>query len=80
MIDPKPGDEGRTVVYVPERGVPEVGTLSSWHDGVAFARYTSGSTAAGANFGDLVWYSDYRGPWVDRRSGEARYHTPGGVR
>lgn len=45
---------GRTVIYQFYDGRAEAGTISSWRDGVVFARYTSGITAAGSNAADLV--------------------------
>jgi hypothetical protein len=44
--DLRPEHIGRTVVY---RGHawPEAGTLTSWRDGIVFARYNRGDTAAG---------------------------------
>lgn len=45
---------GRTVIYR-DHGRAEAGTLTSWRDGIVFARYSRGDTAAGANPGDLVF-------------------------
>lgn len=41
-------DVGRTVIYR-DHGRAEAGTLSSWREGLVFARYSRGDTAAGAN-------------------------------
>lgn len=41
-------DAGRTVIYR-DHGRAEAGTLSSWRNGIVFARYSRGDTAAGAN-------------------------------
>lgn len=49
-----PADVGRTVIYR-DHGRAEAGTLSSWRDGIVFARYSSGDTAAGANAAALVF-------------------------
>lgn len=49
-----PSDVGRTVIYQ-DHGRAEAGTLSSWRDGVVFARYTNGGTAAGARAEDLCF-------------------------
>ena len=47
-------DVGRTVIYR-DHGRAEAGTLTSWRDGIVFARYSRGDTAAGANASDLVF-------------------------
>lgn len=39
-------DIGRTVIYRPRHGQAEAGTLVSWRDGLVFARYSRGDTAA----------------------------------
>lgn len=47
-------DIGRTVIYR-DHGRAEAGTLTSWRDGIVFARYSRGDTAAGANAADVVF-------------------------
>lgn len=47
-------DIGRTVIYR-DHGRAEAGTLTSWHDGIVFARYSRGDTSAGAKSSDLVF-------------------------
>lgn len=47
-------DVGRTVIYR-DHGRAEAGTLTSWRDGIVFARYSKGDTAAGANATDVVF-------------------------
>ena len=47
-------DVGRTVIYR-DHGRAEAGTLTSWRDGIVFARYSRGDTAAGARASDLVF-------------------------
>ncbi len=47
-------DVGRTVIYR-DYGRAEAGTLSSWKNGIVFARYSKGDTAAGADPRDLVF-------------------------
>lgn len=47
-------DIGRTVIYR-DHGRAEAGTLTSWRNGIVFARYSKGDTAAGANAADLVF-------------------------
>lgn len=42
-----PEHVGRTVIYR-DHGRAEAGTLTSWRDGIVFARYSRGDTAAGA--------------------------------
>jgi hypothetical protein len=42
-------DVGRTVIYQDGHGRCEAGTLTSWHDGLVFASYSTGSTSAGAH-------------------------------
>lgn len=49
-----PDDVGRTVVYQ-DFGGAEAGTLSSWRNGIVFARYSKGDTAAGAKANALVF-------------------------
>lgn len=44
---------GRTVIYR-DVGRAEAGTITSWRDGIVFAKYSRGDTAAGANAGDLL--------------------------
>ena len=46
-------DIGRTVIYQAFVGRAEAGTLTSWKNGIVFARYSQGDTAAGANHADL---------------------------
>jgi hypothetical protein len=48
------GDLGRTVIYR-DHGRAEAGTLTSWRDGIVFARYSSGDTSAGANACDMAF-------------------------
>jgi hypothetical protein len=50
-------DIGRTVIYR-DHGRAEAGTLTSWKNGIVFARYSQGDTAAGANPSDLVFGVD----------------------
>lgn len=47
-------DIGRTVIYR-DHGRAEAGTLSSFKNGVVFARYSRGDTAAGADPANLVF-------------------------
>lgn len=47
-------DIGRTVIYQ-DHGRAEAGTLSSFKNGIVFARYSSGDTAAGAQPESLVF-------------------------
>jgi hypothetical protein len=47
-------DIGRTVIYR-DHGRAEAGTLTSWRNGIVFARYSRGDTAAGANSAHLVF-------------------------
>ncbi len=47
-------DVGRTIIYR-DHGRAEAGTLSSWKNGIVFARYSKGDTAAGADPNDLVF-------------------------
>lgn len=47
-------DIGRTVIYR-DHGRAEAGTLTSWRNGIVFARYSRGDTAAGAKPEDLVF-------------------------
>lgn len=47
-------DIGRTVIYRAQ-GRTEAGTLTSWRDGIVFARYSRGDTAAGARASNLVF-------------------------
>jgi hypothetical protein len=49
-----PDDVGRTVIYR-DHGRAEAGTLTSWKNGIVFARYSTGDTAAGAKAADLVF-------------------------
>lgn len=42
-------DVGRTVIYQTAGAEPEAGSLTSWRDGIVFARYSTGDTAAGAD-------------------------------
>lgn len=43
-----PSHVGRTIIYR-DHGRAEAGTLTSWRDGIVFARYSRGDTAAGAD-------------------------------
>lgn len=49
-----PEHVGRTVIYQ-DHSRAEAGTITSWRDGLVFARYSRGDTAAGANAADLVF-------------------------
>lgn len=49
-----PADVGRTMIYR-DHGRAEAGTLTSWRNGLVFARYSTGDTAAGAKAKDLVF-------------------------
>lgn len=44
---------GRTVIYH-DHGRAEAGTITSWRDGVVFARYSRGDTAAAASPDNLL--------------------------
>jgi hypothetical protein len=44
---------GATVIYR-THGRTEAGTITSWRNGIVFARYSRGDTAAGANPVDLL--------------------------
>lgn len=60
MIDPRPGDEGRGVIYArldPHR-TTERGVISSWSEHCVFVRYGLGSTAAATAREDLEWEHD----------------------
>jgi hypothetical protein len=48
------GDIGRAVIYR-DHGRAEAGTLTSWRNGIVFARYSRGDTAAGADPNRLVF-------------------------
>lgn len=48
-----PDHVGRTVIYR-DHGRVEAGTLTSWKNGIVFARYSRGDTAAGADPKDLL--------------------------
>ena len=48
-----PDHVGRTVIYR-DFGRAEAGTITSWRDGIVFARYSRGETSAGARASDLV--------------------------
>lgn len=50
-----PADIGRTVIYCAADGRREAGTLSSYRDGLVFARFSKGDTAAACNPTDLVF-------------------------
>lgn len=43
-----PEHVGRTVIYR-DHGRAEAGTITSWRDGIVFAKYSRGDTAAGAD-------------------------------
>ena len=58
MINPKPGDQARTVLYWPRiinRGKPEMGVLKSWNDHVVFVVYKLGGPGIATNRADLTW-------------------------
>jgi hypothetical protein len=44
---------GGTVIYR-HYGGAEAGTITSWRNGIVFARYSRGDTAAGSNAADLM--------------------------
>lgn len=47
-------DIGRTVIYR-DHGRAEAGTLTSWRDGIVFAKYSTGDTSAGADASRLAF-------------------------
>lgn len=47
-------DIGADVIYRDGLRRPEVGTISSWRNGLVFVRFTSGSTAAACSPADLL--------------------------
>lgn len=47
-----PEHVGRTVIYQ-DHGRAEAGTITSWRNGVVFARYSRGDTAAGSDAANL---------------------------
>lgn len=49
-----PEHVGKTVIYQ-DHGRAEAGVISSWRNGIVFARYSRGDTAAGAKASDLVF-------------------------
>lgn len=56
MIDPKPGDEGRLVIYQPRHGEREAAVIHSWNDLVVFVRYGQLASTPAATFRcDLEW-------------------------
>lgn len=55
MIDPKPGDEGKWVTYIPRVGDREAGIISTWNKHFVFVKYHSGDTGAGTLRSDLEW-------------------------
>lgn len=63
--DLRPEHVGRTVIYR-DHGRAEAGTLTSWRDGIVFARYSRGDTAAGARAEDLVFAVAQIGYWPDK--------------
>lgn len=48
-----PEHVGQTVIYR-DHSRAEAGTITSWRNGIVFARYSRGDTAAGASAADLV--------------------------
>lgn len=48
-----PEHVGRTVIFR-DYGRAEAGTITSWRDGLVFARYSRGDTSAGAKASDLL--------------------------
>lgn len=57
MIDPRPEDEGRRVVYVVRR-VPrhaDVGVVTSWNDKYVFVRYGGDVGSKATRREDLHW-------------------------
>jgi len=42
-------DKGRSVVYIPSAGNPELGTIVRWTDQTIFARFSGGDTASGCD-------------------------------
>jgi hypothetical protein len=59
MINPKPGDEGRLVIYHPAHGEREAGVITSWNDGHVFVRYGAlGSTSKATAREQLEWGHD----------------------
>ena len=49
-----PADIGRTVIYQ-DFGRAEAGTLTSWRNGIVWAKYSRGDTAAGADAKSLMF-------------------------
>jgi hypothetical protein len=75
MISPTDDDIGRAVLYRQEgrKGwETELGRISSFNDQVVFVRFTTGSTAAPCQPGDLAWESEAPDGtnYLDRMAGE----------
>lgn len=61
MINPRPQDLGRRVVYTAYRK-KEYGILTSWNSRYAFVRYDGTTQRVATNFTDLEWVPEERVP------------------
>lgn len=61
MIDPKPGDQGRRVIYTESGSFPgrkiDTGVISSWTDRYVFVYFGSGESAVATDRANLTWWS-----------------------
>lgn len=55
MINPQPGDESRSVVYLNHMNQREKGVLTSWNDYYVFVRYDEESSSKATRRVDLHW-------------------------
>ncbi len=58
MIEPKPEDVGRRVIYRNGFDPPEEGTITSFNGHSVFVRYGAKIRPQATSRGDLVWASD----------------------
>ncbi len=59
MINPTKADIGRSVLYVPKYGKPEMGVITSFDTSVVFVRYGSDEQAKATYKRDLFWSSKH---------------------
>lgn len=58
MIDPKPGDEGKRVVYAEGKTYSEAGAIVRWNDSYVFVLFDRDKTPKACTRASLTWEYD----------------------
>lgn len=58
MIDPKPGDEGKRVIYAEGKPYSEAGKIVRWNESYVFVKFDRDKTPKAAVRSSLTWEYD----------------------